>query len=518
MPSPYDIVNESPYFSDWFDGLHELSPDTELEMDQSLQQLRKTSSKLIKNNFIASSAQLAYINTLLGGTVDIDVSKTTESFEKEVMRFFGETMQGMDINREYSLTQIAEQIITSAFTHGDILINLPLDKRSRRKVKTYVELIEASRIKTPPEMKENNLIKEGVHYYESGRLKGYWVIKNKKYNSKINYYSAKKEDFKFFPAYKTSGNLTRRVCWLFKAPLNLRPGQSRGIPVLTGSMGLLRYTNQYLEAVLVGARVAACFAGFISTDNPAQARKDLTEAGEDVNIKIKGQKKAKLQPGMLSYLRKGESITFASPNRPSDNFDNYVLRLAKFVAMTVRIPYQMLFLDMSEANYSNYRGGTLEVERNINRWRRDLSNCLRWIIFTFLQEGLVRGALKGTLKGMILKITLPVYKTLDEEKSARARKVDLATNSTSQHRIQAGLGLSYEELLEELKKEALDAVEREAEVLKRKKELSEEYEIVFSDQEEQNRDTSTSRREGEAEGEDLDEDDAKERRKEDGNW
>lgn len=513
--STYDIVNDSPFFKGWHDGLLELAPDIELEEDQTLIGLRKTSSKLIKNNFIASSAQLAYINTILGGKIELDVLNVSESFEKEVKRVFGMTMNGLDINRQYSLSQIAEQIITGAFAHGDILINLPRDKRHLGKIKTYVELVEASRIKTPPKHKSNNLVKEGVEYYESGRLKGYWAIKRKKQQEKINYYTAQDNDFDFFPVYKKDGGVTRKVCWLFKAPLNLRANQSRGIPVLTGLMELLRYFNQYLEAVLIGSRVAACFSAFVKSPNPVQARKSLVEGSEDSGVYVKGKKIHKLQPGTIAFMKSTDDITFASPNRPSDNFDTFVMRLARFASMTIRIPYEQFFLDLSSTNYSSWRGGSLETERNVNRWKRDLTDCLRWIIMTNLQEALVTRELKGTLKGMTLQITLPVYKTLDEEKTARSRKLNLQTGSTSQHRVQAGLGKDYDELQEELTVEALDKVERLAKVLVKQKELEEEHDIIFPDQVEEDRETP--KREGEQGGTDLDDEDAKERRKEDGN-
>jgi len=518
MPSSYDIINDSPYFKNWFDGLHELAPDTELEEDQTLIGLRKTSLKLIKNNFIASAAQLAYINTVLGGKITLDVLSTSKSFEKEVKRVFGETMNGLDINRQYSLTQIAEQIVAAAFAHGDILINLPRDKRHLGKIKTYVELVEASRIKTPPKYKNNNLVKEGVHYYESGRIKGYWVIKRQKQQEKINYYTAQDSDFDFFPVYKKDNDITRRVCWLFKAPLNLRPNQSRGIPVLTGIMELLRYIDQYLEAVLVGSRVAACFAAFVKSNNPVQARKSLVESDNDASVYVKGKRIHKLQPGTIASMKNTDDIVFATPNRPSDNFDTFVLRLFKSVAMNLRIPYEQMFLDLSQTNYSSWRGGSLETERNVNRWERDLEDCLRWIVMTFLQEALVTRELKGTLKGMTLQITFPVYKTLDEEKTSRARRLNLDNGSTSQHREQAGLGKNYEQLQEELTKEALDNVEKEAKILIRKKELEEEHDIIFPDQVKEDRDTSGSRREGEEKESDLDDEDAKERRKDDDNW
>ena len=521
MSSSYDVVNESAYFKDWYDGLLELPPDAELEQDQSLIQLRKSSAKLIKNNFMAASSQLAYVNTILGGKIKLGVADTNKSFEEEVQRVLDANTVGMDINRQYSLSQIAEQIITGSFDGGDILINLPRDSRYKGKIKTYIELIEASRIKTPPKHRDNHLVREGVHYHESGRLKGYWVIKNTKLNDKyVTYYTAQDDDFKFFPAYKSDGELTRKVCTLFKSPLNLRPGQSRGIPVLTPVMGLLRYFSQYLEAVLIGSRVAACFSAFVTSANPAEAIKSMSGSGEDSIVTTAGKKLVKLQPGTISYLKMNESITFASPNKPSDNFDTFVLRLAKFVAMTLRIPYEQIFLDLSQTNYSSWRGGSLETSRNINRWKRDLDSTLRWILFTFLQEALVTRELKGSLKGMTLKITFPVYKTVDEEKTARADRLNLQSESTSQQRIQAGMGESLEELQDEQEKEALRKVETEGKVLIEKKKLSEEYGIIFDGQAEkdkESRDTSGSRRKGEEGGEDLDKEDADERRKTDGN-
>ena len=517
--SSYGIVNESPFFTGWNDGLHELSADIELEQDQTLWGLRKTSSKLIKNNFIAASAQLAYVNTIVGGEIQFNAIGTDKTFNKKVISFLKSVLGGIDINKQYSITQMVEQMITGSFAGGDLLVNLPIDSRSGRVVKTYIELVEAGRIKTPPKHKNNTLVKEGVHYYSSGRLKGYWVITRKKEEQKASYHSATDNDFEFFPIYKTSGGVTRKVSELFKAPLNLRPGQSRGIPVLTSCMGLLRYFNQYLEAVLIGARVAACFAGFVNTSNPAEARKSLTEEGQATSVGVKGKKLLKLQPGTISYLKPNESITFASPNTPSDNFDKFILRLARFVSMSIRIPYEQFFIDLSEVNYSSWRGGSLETERNINRWKRDLTSTIRWIIFTLIQEALVKGELEGDISKVKLSITFPVYKTLDEEKSARARRLNMQTFSTSQHREQAGLGEDYEQLQTELDEESLRAVDREALILKKQKKLSEKYGIIFPNQvEEGDRDTSDSRREGESEGTDLDEDDASERRKDDGNW
>jgi lambda family phage portal protein len=524
MSSSFEIVNDNPFFKDYWESTDESSPDYELGEDYSLIKLRKISKKLVKNNFIAFGALTTYINTIIGGDLTIGIineddsitDKTDDKFKDSIISLLETTLSGVDLNRQYNLAQIVEQIISSSFIDGDVLINLPIDKRSESNIQTYIELIEASRIKTPPKHRDNSLVREGVEYWESGRLKGYHVIKNNNKNS-FNYaYGFNDDDFTFLPVYKSDGEITRRVCFLFKAPLNLRPNQSRQFPVMTGIMDLLRYFNQYLEAVLIGARVAACFAGFVKTNNPDAARKSLTESGEDTTIKTKGKKLTKLQPGIIGYLRPNEEITFASPNRPSDNFDTFILRLCRFIAMCLRMPYEQLFLDLSIVNYSSWRGGSLEVDRNFNRWRRDLTFVLKWVILTFLREGIANRVIKGDLSKIILQVIFPKYKSLDEEKTARARKINIVNKTTSIKQAVDEDGKSFDNLQEELDIQADLEVDRQARILVRQKEWEKKEGITFSEKEKGDR--NTSKREGEQEGSDLDEDDAKDRRKDDGNW
>jgi len=512
--SEYDIVNESPYFTDWYNNTIEKSPDYELIEDQSLQKLRLSSKKLLKNNYIAVTCQQAYVNSILGGKIKIGITSSKKEQKKQVQKFLQKQTKKVDLSRELSLDQIAEQIINSSFEDGDILISLPQDKYYTGKVKTYVELISARRIKTPPSKKSNDLVKEGVEYYKSGKIKGYWVISNKTDRSDVTYWNASDDDYDFLPAYKKDGEITRKVCWLFKAPLNLRPSQSRQFPVLTGVMGLIRFINQMLEAVLLGIRVAACFSAFIETSNPAGTRTGTTEADQNEQIKVKGKRLTKLQPAMISYLRNGETINFGAPNRPSDNFDPFMMRLLRMVSATIRIPYEQVFLDLGITNYSSWRGGALETERNINRWRRDLEAVLRWIIMTWLQEGVVKKELDDSLDTMRMEIVFPKFKSLDEEKTARADKINRAIESTSDHRIQEMKGEDWDMLQEQLDEEMKTKTEREAEELKLKKELEEQYGIIFP-VEGTIHERETPKREGEQE--ETEEEDKLERRREDGN-
>ena len=438
------------------------------------------------------------------------------------MGFLSTQLEKLDITGTQSLSQLAETIASSSFQDGDLLINLPLDNR-RRGVKTVVDLVEATRIGSPSELTqrvvtapEKNLTRLGVEYDEEGRVQGYWVKKRHFVGTGRN----DKAAYDFYPMYREFNGYRRRVTWLFKAPLNTRPYASRQYPVMTPVITLFKYLQDYKEAVLIGARVAACFSAFITSNNPAGAFKAMTTEAGRINQNPATQRRVtRLQPGTVTYLKPGETIDFASPNRPGDNVDPFIKRLYKTISMYLRIPYEILFMDLSEANYSSWRGGALEARKMANRWRRELTRVIRWVVNTLLFEASLSGEINGTVADAKIVIRWPSNGILDPEKEARGDKLRLENGTASRHMLADEQGLDYDELREEILAEALEDLELKAEKLKKKKELEEKYDILISDEDEgQDRDTSSSRRPNEEDGTDLDAEDAKERRKNDGNW
>jgi lambda family phage portal protein len=506
--SSYNIVNDSNYAIDWYSDDGEKTADYEMIAEQSLQKLRISSRKLLKNEAVAAGTQKAYIDQILGGKVNVVLAATNKVNQQKHQDFLDSVCTGLDINRVKTLSQINETLVASAFSDGDVLITLPIDKSLPEDgIRTYVELVEASRIKTRPKDRDNPLVREGVEYLKNGKIKGYW-IKTEQNNPDAFSDIGINDDYTFFPVFRTSGSVTRRVAWLFSAVTTDRPDQSRQVPVLTPVMELLRYYGKYLEAVLVGARVAACFSAFVKTNNPADAKKSL----EGSNVK---GKLVALKPGTISYLRKNEDIVFASPNKPSDNFDSFIVRLQKIFSMAMRVSFSQLFLDLKDANYSSWRAGSLAAERNITRWRKELTSINIWLVQSFLLEALSKGILRGSLKNETIKIRYAKYKTLDEEKTARANRMKLQNQTISKQMIIEEEGNDYTEVKDEQLEEERFQVDLMKEKLLLEKEYSEEYGILFGSEGEDG-----SIREPEKNSPDgkVTEEDKEERRKEDGNW
>jgi capsid protein len=495
MSTKFDAVGDSPYLENWYSSY--LSPAQELEEDDSLINLHRISHRMIKNNYIMAGAQQTYINSVVGGAINIGVEGKNGKI-KELNDWLDEQFAFVDINREFSLEQMVEQMISSAFADGDVLICIDRD----RKKKLCIKLIDGDRIQTPPNQKSNGLIVNGVEHNEDGSIKGFHVIK---ISTRTNVRIYSDLDYVFIPSHR----LDLCVAKLFRAPLNLRPDMVRQYPVATPVFNLLRYKNQLLEAVLIGMRVSACFAGFVSTNNPSETQKSLTTSTRD------GKKITKMTPATLTYMKPNETITFGNPNRPADNQDALLLRLDKYTAMLFRLPYAHLFMDLADVNLSALRGGMLEVERNINRWRRDLTSIISWITSFYIEEAYFANVIY-TRTGITSRVKFPVFKALDAEKDARASKIAIQSKTDSPQNIAEGNGLDPEVLRQEIKDQQAFETELAAERLALIKELEEKYEIVFPETADAI-DKQTKKRPGEVEGTDLDEDDALARRKEDGN-
>ena len=497
-----------------FINAFEYSEDYHMNVNYTLTHLRQISQDMIRNNWLAAAAQQAYIDGVVGGDVKIRVECTDKRDQATIDRELDFT-KAVDYRNTRSLTTINEELVASAFADGDVLINLVYCNPAERttdankdqfqkftlglaldeitKVTTdvstdsgsnvRVQLIEGSRIKTRPSDRTNPHIINGVEFNEDGTEKGFWVFKYV-VNSMYQFNVADVDiNYTFVPTHAGEGMFKHRVAYLFKAPMRSRGNMVRQYPVMTPIFNLLRYMNNVLEAVLVGARVAACFTGFIKTSNPAAAQKSLTDSVNDLDINASDRNKkiTSIKPGSISYLRKGEEIQFGSPNRQTENFDQLLVRCARFVASYFRIPYEILALDLSITNFSSWKGGTVEQKRNIQRWRRDLIFVNKWIINNMIYDMILRGKLRSSVDKFEIQVRFPQFESISPEETARANKINVALGTTSKQKVADDNNVDYDELRAELKEESEYELRLVAEKLKLVKELEAEFGVVIPD-------------------------------------
>ena len=139
----------------------------------------------------------------------------------------------------------------------------------------------------------------------------------------------------------------------------LGPGQVRGVSWLAPVLLTLAELDSLLDALLVGAKIAACHAGFIS---------NLNEIGGSAFEDADADGDVSLEPGIVRRLSPGEQITFNSPTEAKDSIGFAKLTLGQ-IAAGLGVPQHLLDGDLSGANYSSLRAGLLPFRQKVEQFQ-----------------------------------------------------------------------------------------------------------------------------------------------------
>lgn len=517
--SEYRQTENNEYLGNRWAG-HALSKDVEVELEDnnSLSSLRLISRRMEKNNSTAHGLLQGFVNTILGGAITTKVRYPDKSIENKLNSEIEKFTSKVDVNCVTSLKRWLIDALYASCIDGDLLVNLTYDndKKDSTGSALNIESIDASRVFTPNNLINNPLIKNGVKYDEKGKVEFFYVKKLNVTESKMSMSSDNEENFTKVPAWRKIGKVSYRSARFMNCLSSKRPNQVRTTPLLTSSMGLIRFFSKFLEATLINCRVSACFVGVLQSDNPTGSLKNLTNMNEPAFGASK-----EIDPGTIMTVKNGKgNFSFASPNKPADNFDSFVKRLCMLIASDIRIPYIVQFLDLEKANYSNYKGGLVEVKRLLSIYHPVLSEIIIWILQFRLKEISLEKKIRFSMAKVTYDIKFPEPDSLDPEKEARSERLSLANKTTSLKAICDKNQISYEHLQEDLLEDEIRALE----ILVKKaiyiKEAEEKYGIVLTDSDDSESSESSESKDSD-DSEPVDNtgtEEEKERRKNDGNW
>lgn len=134
----------------------------------------------------------------------------------------------------------------------------------------------------------------------------------------------------------------------------LGAGQVRGVSWLAPVILCASDLDQLQDALTMGAKVAAMFAGFIVNQNGAS---------EDP---FDGEAQPSLEPGTMQRLGNGWDVKFATPAQVSQVEPLLKLGLRQMAA-GLGLPDHMLSGDLSDANYSSLRAGLLPFRQRMEQ-------------------------------------------------------------------------------------------------------------------------------------------------------
>lgn len=229
------------------------------------------------------------------------------------------------------------------------------------------------------------------------------------------------------------------VSYLFE---KLRPGQDRGMPVLTPAVMTLNDLKSYFAAELVRKRVAACMVGVITSEE------ENVQVGSKPDQKpVYGRQEQKFEPGMFTRLLPGEDMKFNAP--PSDSgVDQMAVQYLREISAAAGVMYEHATGDFSRVNYSSWRAGHHGFRRRTERrqWNMMIHQASRPIAMRFNEAALAAG-LMNAAPGW--RHTPPGFISVDPYKDAQADRANLRMGKVTLAQLVEERGYDYLEFLYE---------------------------------------------------------------------
>ncbi|MPT48261.1 MAG: phage portal protein [Sphingobium sp.] len=231
---------------------------------------------------------------------------------------------------------------------------------------------------------------DGIEYSPIGRREGYWLFNGHPGSAKIV-----RSGSTFVQA--------KDIAHVFRAD---RPEQEHGATWFAPIILRLKDFGDYEDAQLVRQKISAAFAGFVHGDPDGEPISGKDDAGESTHESLDY-----VEPGTISYLSDGQTITFPSPPTV-DGYIDYSLVTHRAIAAGLGVPYENLTGDLSKVSYISGRLGRLSFLRSVATWQWTMfipqfcGSVERW----FLDAAALMG---HDVRGVSLRWTPPRVPLLD---------------------------------------------------------------------------------------------------------
>lgn len=297
-----------------------------------------------------------------------------------------------DLSRQQDFYGLQSLSFRAMLESGDVFPVLTSKARKNSPYSLAIQLIEADRVCNPDHKTNTDRLIDGIEIDPSGEAVAYHFASR----YPVAYRSSKGITWARITA--RGANTDRlNVLHLFE---RLRPGQTRGVPMLAPVIEPLKQLGRYTNAELAAAVNASIWSVFIKMDPDAYdglfddagqkaylsnaSRWDGTVGTSDID-----------EPARAVNLLPGESIDSPEPGRPASQFDPFVKAIVAQIGARLGIPFQML-MKLYDQSYTAARASFLDAWRAF-RGRRDFmeTHFCKPIYELWLEEAIGLGRIQA---------------------------------------------------------------------------------------------------------------------------
>ncbi|MFA5632679.1 MAG: phage portal protein [Porticoccaceae bacterium] len=308
--------------------------------------LRARSRDAYRNNAIARAAVDRLVSDIIGSGVSPKPMARTEDMRVQLINTWESWSMFCDADAQTDFYGLQTVALRAMFESGEVLGLLESDDADGIHLK--IRLIESDHLPFKNERLTNgNRIVDGIELDARGRRVAYWLHPNHPGDFDLT-----GNDPVRVPA--------NRVLHLFEAT---RPGQLRGVPILSSVLMRLKDLDEFDDAQLVRQKIANLFVGFIKRPAPEPGTEPLGPDGQPLSEDPAEQPPLVFKPGLLQELGEGEDIEFSEPPGTPDGYREFTRSQMHIIAAALGIPYSLMTGDFSGVNDRVVRVAINEYKR-----------------------------------------------------------------------------------------------------------------------------------------------------------
>lgn len=235
-----------------------------------------------------------------------------------------------------------------------------------------------------------------------------------------------------------------------------RAGQVRGITWFTPVMTSMWEQASYDDAERIRKRTEACLALLVTSPDPA----DGVPALGNQRANGAGDQVEEMRPGMVARFRSGETVTTLEP-KAAGGYGEYMRRQDRQNAVGLGLLYEILTGDLSQINYSSYRGGLIGL--------RDFIETIQYnVLIPFICDPVwMRFVNACRIAGIVpdktgyeVEWSPPAFDLLDREAEAKADVIEVRAGTSTWPQVVARKGYDPQKQLDEIQKWNADVDQR----------------------------------------------------------
>jgi lambda family phage portal protein len=411
--------------------------------------IRARARDLERNSDMANSIILAFKRNTVGvgfklqaKTGDPELNKQIEDLWKQWTK-----RNNCDVTHQQSFNQILRMAVERKKVDGGILFKKCYTTGGLLPFKLQVLEVDELAISAVVPHTAGNHIIGGVEYNDFGAPVGYWIEQYSLDGWELTqpvYYPAK--DIIFYYSKR-------------------RPSQLREVSDLAPTINRIRDANEFITAVSMKERIAACLAVLIKkTPNGGGFQPRNTAQNGDRGQQYSGKM---LTPGMITEMNAGDEAQVIDPKSSSTDATGFLKLLQRLVGGGQGLSYEATSRDMSETNYSSARQGMIEDDLTYQEEIELLQeNVMSEVYETFLISAVLAGALDipdfwaNKAAYMNHEWTISPKRWIDPQKEANANATALSSGVKSFKQISAEQGRDWKEQIDDMAEVAQYAKEQ----------------------------------------------------------